>query len=131
MVVTRRPRQAFSSPPPLPVPPLIYVDCASGYLTFLTDVTDARRDAKGGPRALAPRHGRCVPCDDQRGESMAKPQRNTDRKAKPKGDASRLGRDLEQKQSESGEPPDDFVSDAEIEARERGHLKPRGHRKGK
>ena len=62
---------------------------------------------------------------------MAKPQRNTDRKTKPKGDASRLGRDLEQKQNEPGEPPDDFVSDAEIEARERGYLKPRRHGKGK
>ncbi len=62
---------------------------------------------------------------------MAKPQRNTDRKTKPKRDAGRLGRDLEQKQSELVEQPDDFVSDAEIEARERGHLKPRGRGKGK
>jgi hypothetical protein len=62
---------------------------------------------------------------------MAKPQRNTDRQTKPKAHADRLGRDLEQKQSEPDEPPDDFVSDAEIEARERGHLKPKGHGKGK
>jgi hypothetical protein len=62
---------------------------------------------------------------------MAKPQRNTDRKTKPKPQADRSGRDLEQKQSEPDEAPDDFVSDAEIEAREIRHGKPRGHGKGK
>ena len=62
---------------------------------------------------------------------MAKPQRKTDRKTKPKGHAGHLGRDLDQKPSEPSEPPDDFVSDAEIEARERGYLKPRGRGKGK
>jgi len=62
---------------------------------------------------------------------MAKPHRNTDRKTKPKGHTGRLGRDLEPKQSEPDEPPDDFVSDAEIEARERGQLKARGRAKGK
>ena len=62
---------------------------------------------------------------------MAKPQRNTDRKTKPEAQADRLDRDLEQKQSEPEEPPDDFVSDAEIEAREREHPKPKGHGKQK
>jgi hypothetical protein len=62
---------------------------------------------------------------------MAKAQRNTDRKTKPEVHADRSGRDLERKQSEPDEPPDDFVSDAEIEARERRQLKPKGHGKGK
>ncbi len=62
---------------------------------------------------------------------MAKPQRNTDRKTNPKAPADRSSRDLEQKQSEPDEPPDDFVSDAEIEARERMRSKPRGGGKGK
>jgi hypothetical protein len=62
---------------------------------------------------------------------MAKPQRNTDRKTQPKARADRSSRDLEQKQGEPGEPADDFVSDAEIEARERMQLKPRGRGKGK
>jgi hypothetical protein len=62
---------------------------------------------------------------------MAKPQRNTDPKTKPKARVDRSSRDLEQKQSEPDGPPDDFVSDAEIEARERMHLKPRGGGKGK
>ena len=62
---------------------------------------------------------------------MAKPQRNRDRKTKPKDHADPSSRDLEQKQGEPNEPSDDFVSDAEIEARERMHPKPRGRGKGK
>lgn len=62
---------------------------------------------------------------------MAKPQRNADRKTKPEARTDRSSRDVEQKQSAHDEPPDDFVSDAEIEARERMHSKPKGGGKGK
>jgi hypothetical protein len=43
----------------------------------------------------------------------------------------RPGEEFGMEQSNIEEPADEFVSDAEIEARERGHLKPKGHKKGR
>ena len=62
---------------------------------------------------------------------MPKPKRTTNQKTKSTQKKDRPDQEFGMEQSNIEEPADEFVSDAEIEARERGHLKPKGHKKGR
>ena len=62
---------------------------------------------------------------------MPKPKRTTNRKTKSTRKENRPDQEFGMDQQTMEEPADEFVSDAEIEARERGHLKPKGHKKGR
>jgi len=62
---------------------------------------------------------------------MAKSPRKPDRTTKSTPKKHRTDGEFGPQQSDVSKPrtEDEFVSDAEIEARERGHLRPKGHTK--
>lgn len=57
---------------------------------------------------------------------MAKSKGKQNRTAKPKANTARSRPNPDQEQSSFREPSDEFVTDAEIEARERAGQKPKG-----
>ena len=57
---------------------------------------------------------------------MAKGKRSQSRTAKPESTNDRSNRSVDREPTGFGEPPDEFVTDAEIEAREIQRRRPKG-----